>query len=68
MIFRASLSHQGSPSNYDKRICLPLQETQVQSLGQKDPVEKEVAQPTPIFFPGKSHEQRSLVGYSPLDR
>ena len=22
-------------------------------------------QPTPVFFPGKSHEQRSLVGYSP---
>ena len=22
-------------------------------------------QPTPIFFPGKSHGQRSLVGYSP---
>ena len=23
-------------------------------------------QPTPIFLPGRSHEQRSLVGYSPL--
>ena len=23
-------------------------------------------QPTPVFLPGKSHEQRSLVGYSPL--
>ena len=22
-------------------------------------------QPTPVFFPGESHEQRSLVGYSP---
>ena len=22
-------------------------------------------QPTPIFLPGKSHEQRSLVGYIP---
>jgi len=22
-------------------------------------------QPTPAFLPGKSHEQRSLVGYSP---
>ena len=22
-------------------------------------------QPTPIFLPGESHEQRSLVGYSP---
>ena len=25
-------------------------------------------QPTPIFLPGKSHEQRSLVGYGPQDR
>ena len=22
---------------------------------------------TPVFLPGKSHEQRSMVGYSPLD-
>ena len=25
-------------------------------------------QPTPVFFPGKSHGLRSLVGYSPQDR
>ena len=25
-------------------------------------------QPTPVFFPGKSHEERSLVGYSLWDR
>ena len=25
-------------------------------------------QPTPVFLPGKSHEQRSLVGYSPWGR
>ena len=25
-------------------------------------------QPTPVFFPGESHGQRSLVGYSPWDR
>ena len=24
-------------------------------------------QPTPVFLPGKSHGQRSLVGYSPWD-
>ena len=36
----------------------------VQSLGQEDPLEKEMA-PTPISLPGKSHGQRSLVGYSP---
>jgi len=24
-------------------------------------------QPTPVFLPGKSHNQRSLAGYSPWD-
>ena len=38
-----------------------MQETQVQSLSQEDPLEKEMAT-TPLFLPGKSHGQRSLVG------
>ena len=33
-----------------------MQETQVQSLGQEDPLEKEW-QPTPVFLPGKSHDR-----------
>ena len=41
-----------------------VQETQVQSLGWKDPLEKEM-QPTPVFLPGEFHGQRSLVGCSP---
>ena len=40
------------------------QETQVQSLGQEDPLEEEV-QPTPVLLPGESHGQRSLAGHSP---
>ena len=40
-----------------------MQETQVQSLGQEDPLEKKW-QPTPVFLPVKAHGQRSLVGYS----
>jgi len=24
-------------------------------------------QPIPVFFPGESHEQRNLAGYSPLE-
>ena len=44
-----------------------MEETQVQSLGQEDPLEKK-RQPTPVFLPGKSHEQRSLAGYSPRCR
>ena len=40
-----------------------VQETRVPSLGQEDPPEKGMAT-TPIFLPGESHGQRSLVGYS----
>ena len=36
-----------------------MQETQVWSLGQEDPLEKEMA-PTPVFLPGEVHGQRSL--------
>jgi len=35
----------------------------VQSLGQEDPLEREMA-PTPVFLPGKTHGQRSLESYS----
>ena len=41
-----------------------MRETQVRSLGREDPLGKEMA-PTPVFLLGQSHEQRSLVGYSP---
>ena len=34
----------------------------VRSLGQEDPLEKQTAT-SPVFLPGKSHGQRSLVGY-----
>ena len=44
-----------------------IQETQLQSLGQNSPRSRKW-QPTPVFLPGKSHGQRSLVGYSPRDR
>ena len=42
-----------------------MQETQVQSLGQEDPRWRWEWLPTPVFLPGESHRQRSLVGYSP---
>ena len=41
-----------------------MQETQVQSLGRKDSLEKEMATHSSIL-PGESHRQRSLEGYSP---
>ena len=44
-----------------------MQETRVQSLGQEDPLEKEMATHSSILA-GKSHGQRSLVGYSPWGR
>ena len=34
------------------------------TLGQEDPCRRK-GQPTEVFLPGKSHGQRSLVGYSP---
>ena len=37
---------------------------QIWSLCQEDPLE-ECMQPTPEFLHGKSHGQRSLMGYSP---
>ena len=36
----------------------------VESLGQEDPLEEGMATHT-VFLPGKSHGQRSLVGYTP---
>ena len=40
------------------------QETGVRSLGQEDTWRREW-QSTPVFLPGKSHEQRSLADCSP---
>ena len=39
-------------------------DTRVQSLSWEDPWRREWL-PTPVFLPGESHGQRSLVGYSP---
>ena len=48
-----------------------MQETWVRSLGQEDPMEKEVATHSSILenpMDGESHGWRSLVGYSPWGR
>ena len=42
------------------RICLPMQETQVQSLGWED-LWRRKWQPSPVFLPVKSHGQRNMV-------
>ena len=41
-----------------------MQETQVQSLGQEDPLEKAMATPS-SFLSGEFHIQRGLVDHSP---
>ena len=41
-----------------------MQETRVWSLGWEDPWRRKW-QSTPVLLPGKSHGQRSLIGYSP---
>ena len=41
-----------------------MPETQVLSLGWKDPLEKGMTTHS-IFLPGELHGQKSLVGYSP---
>ena len=40
------------------------EETQAPSLSWEDPLGS-AWQPTPVFLPGESHGQRSLVGYGP---
>ena len=52
-----------------------MQETEVQSLGQEDPLEKGMATHssilffffffTPVFLSGEFYGQRNLAGYSP---
>ena len=39
------------------------QDSRVQSLSREDPLRRDW-HPTPVFSPGESHGQRSLVGYS----
>ena len=41
-----------------------MQETQVQTLGWEDPLEKRMESYC-CFLPGEFHGQRSLAGYSP---
>ena len=44
-----------------------VRETRVRALGWEDPWRRKW-QSTPVLLPGKSHGQRSLVGYSLWDR
>ena len=46
-----------------KRICLPMQEIQVQSMSREDPPEKEMATHSSILTGNPT--DRGLAGYSP---
>ena len=52
------------PGGSDVKNLPAMRETQVQSLGGEDPLEKRM-EPTPIFFLGESHGQRNLVSCTP---
>ena len=56
-----------SSGGSDGKRLSTMWETWVQSLGREVPWRRKW-QPTPIFLPGESHGQRSLVGYSPWGR
>ena len=47
-----------------KRICMQRRRCRFDPWVRKIPWRR-AWQPTPVFFPGESHGQRSLVGYSP---
>ena len=66
-VLQLSLSLAGLPQWLSGKDSPAIQETQemvVRSLGWEDPLEEEMATCSSLL-PGKSHVQRSLVGYSP---
>ena len=59
--------HMGGAS----KVALVVKNPPAKARDTKDPWVREIPwrrpwQPTPVFLPGESHGQRSLVGYSPL--
>ena len=62
VLYSSTHRYRASQVSQWQRICLPMQETQIRSLGLKDPQEKEMATHT-VFLPRESHGQRSLVCY-----
>ena len=58
------LYNAGFPGGSAVKNLPVMQEMQVQSLGQEDPLEEGMAT-IPVFLPGESRGQRSLVGCCP---
>ena len=63
-ILKLDYQQEASPVAQMVRTPPAIQETRVRSLGQEDPWRRGW-QPTPVFLPGESPGQRSLVYYSP---
>ena len=63
-LFRFNKPRVGSRVAQTVKNLPAMQETQVQLPGLEDTWRREWL-PTPVFFPGESHGQRSLEGYSP---
>jgi len=53
-------------SNCKKSVCNAGNPVSIP--GSERPLWRRERQPTPVFLLGKSHGQKSLVGYSPWDR
>jgi len=64
IVYRPCTYQCGFPDGPDGKESAAKQETWVQTLGGEDLQEKEMAPPL-VFLPGKSHGQRSLLGYRP---
>ena len=62
-----SMGSHGVGHNWSDLAAAADTKTQVQSLGQENPLEKGKANHS-IFLPGEFHGQRSLAGYSPCGR
>ena len=62
ILFWTSLMAQGSPDG--KSLCQQCRRPYLDPWVGKIPWRRK-RQPTPVFLPGKSHGQKSLVGYSP---
>ena len=64
-IFSVNSKYLGFPGGLDGKesACNAGDLGSISWLG--DHPEKGIRLPTPVFLPGKSHGQRSLVGYSP---
>ena len=62
--FQFQTGNLGFPGGSVVKSLPAMQEIRIQFWVRKIPWQRKW-QPTPVFLPGKSHGQRSLVGYSP---